>query len=122
MEPIGSGVEYPTIELGGKTYPVKFSEYAQYKLSKQGIAFAPAFIDGGKAYRIGFANLVDVLALCIEWHGTIEELCKIVYPKAKRDEVGQVLMAAWGNLLLSSGEVKIQETAAKTADLPPLTQ
>jgi hypothetical protein len=119
----GSGIEYPKIELGGVVHAVKFTEYAQYKMSKLGIAFAPEFLNEGKQYRIGFSNLVDVLALCIDWKGSTEELCRLAYPKAKRDEIGQVLMAAWGNLLLSSGEVKIRETAAPAAtDRSELTQ
>ena len=122
MEPNGSGVEYPTIELGGKTYTVKFTGYAQYRLQKAGITFAPAFRDGGKSYSIGLTSLVDVLAVCINWKGSTEDLANLVYPKAKRDEVGQALMAAWGNLLLSSGEVKIRETTANPATDQALTQ
>ena len=37
----GTGVDYPTIELGGKTYTVKFSRGMLYRMHKQGVVFAP---------------------------------------------------------------------------------
>ena len=119
----GSGIEYPKIELGGKTYTVKFTGYAQYRMQKAGIVFSPAFLNEGKQYSIGFSNLIDVLAICIDFKGTTEELSNLVYPIDKRNEVGLALMAGWGNLLLSSGQIKIRETAANPTDQPaPLTQ
>ena len=113
MEPnIKSGIEYPTIELGGKTYTVRFDEAAMYHLDKKGIRFNPQFLNGGKQIQMGFSNIVDVLKLTTRFAGTEEELAALVWPKTKRDEACNALVTAWGNLLLSSGEVKIRETAA----------
>ena len=124
--PNGSGIEYPTIELGGRTYTVKFSGAAMRKMEMAGLQFRPSTVknDAGEVtgMQIGFTNLVDVLMVCIPFSGTVDDLADLCWPKAKRDEVATVLMKGWGNLWLSSGQVKIQETAAKPADQTSLTQ
>jgi hypothetical protein len=115
----GTGVEYPTIELGGKTYTVKFTGAAMRKMEKAGLQFRPSVVeqaDGNKGVSIGFSNLVDVLMTCIPFQGTVDELADLAWPKVKRDEIATALMQGWGNLWQSSGQLKLQETAAKTPE------
>ena len=88
----GTGVDYPTIELGGKTYTVKFSRGMLYRMHKQGVVFAPQVKAGQVLMQ--FAPLVDVLHLAIGFDGTHEELAELVYDK--RNDAVSALMVAWG--------------------------
>lgn len=100
MEP-NTGATYPTVELGGVLYEVKFTRSMIYRMDKAGIKFSPEFIDGGKGgVKLSFSNLVDVLKVAIDFPGTADELSEMAYDK--RNAITTILMNAWGNLLRSS--------------------
>lgn len=113
-----TGVEFPTIELGGKTYTVKFSRGLLYQLDKQGIKFNPQFTRDQAS--CGLSPLVDTLKLAIGFEGTADELTELVYDK--RDEALTALVNGWGKVVLPSLQAKIAATVAKTkaADEQPL--
>jgi hypothetical protein len=95
----GSGVDYPTIELGGKTYTVKFSRGLLYRMSKLGVVFAPQVVPNPndpskKLIQMSFVQIVDVLHVAIGFEGTHEELAELVFEH--RPQVIDALMAAWG--------------------------
>lgn len=117
MDTNGSGIEYPTIELGGKTYTVKFTGAAMWRMGKAGVAFRVTHTEDRQKLTTQFHNNVDVLYACIDFKGTIDELADLAWPK--RQEVANVLIKGWGNLLLPSAQVQIRETAATPpTDLP----
>ena len=111
-----TGVDYPTIELGGKTYEVKFTRGLLYQLDKQGIKFNPQFANN--AATCGLSSIVDTLKLAIGFEGTADELAELVYDK--RDEALTALVNGWGKVVLPSLQAKIAATVAKTkaAELP----
>lgn len=114
----GTGVEYPTIELGGKSYTVKFTRSTVYRLEKAGIKFNPRFSNGGKTVNMQFAEVVDVLAVCIGWPtNELEDLAELVFDV--RDEATRIIVDAWGNLLRPSLERRL--AAANKAVQPPAT-
>ncbi len=115
----GTGVQYPTIELNGRPYDVKFTRAALYRMEKAGISFRPQFGLGGKTAQLPFSNIVDVLKLTTDFEGDHEELAEAVFDR--RDEAASILLAAWGNLMLPSLS-KRAEAAAKTATAPAAQQ
>ncbi len=71
----GTGIEYPTIELGGKTYTVKFTRGALlYRLSRKGSSLA----DLGTSKNFG--ALIDILhaGLYGQYDGTPLELAELI--------------------------------------------
>ena len=113
-----TGIDYPTIELGGKTYQVKFNRALLYQLDKRGIAFNPQFRNGGAT--CGLAAIIDTMQLAIGFEGTADELAELVYDK--RDEALTALVAGWGKVVLPSLQAKLAATVAKPTAaeaLPP---
>lgn len=87
----GTGITYPTLELGGKTYTVKFSRGGMlYRLSKTGTNLAD--LKGQKS----FATLVDVLhaALFGQYQGTSEELADLLLSEGKAMAAGEAVSEA----------------------------
>jgi len=89
METInGSGVDYPTLELGGKVYTVKFTRGGlMYRVSKNG---------GSLAELIGntsFAAIFDILTAALhgQYTGTAEQLADIAIEEDKLSEIREVL-------------------------------
>ncbi len=71
----GTGIDYPTIELGGKTYTVKFTRGGLlYRLSKSGSSLADLRTNKN------FATLIDILhaALHGQYDGTSLELAELI--------------------------------------------
>ncbi len=76
----GTGIEYPTIELGGREYTVKFTRGGiLYRLNKNGANLSD--LGGSKS----FATLVDVLhaALFGQFNGTTDELAELIVAEEK---------------------------------------
>lgn len=114
-EKLATGAEYPTIELGGVTYEVKFTRSTLYRMGKAGIRFAPQVTSG--LIQMPFHEIVDALALCIGWTGTADELAELCYDR--RNELITPLVNAWAKVVLPSIP-SIPQTAAKlTADQTP---
>ena len=83
----GSGLEFPTLELGGKMYIVKFTRGGLlYRLNKNG---AELNLGGPKT----ISATVDLLyaALWNQFQGTPEDLADLVFGEEKMLLVGQVL-------------------------------
>jgi len=83
----GSGLQFPTLELGGKTYIVKFTRGGLiYRLNKNG-----AELDLYGPKRIA-AN-IDLLhaALWGQFEGTAEGLADLVFAEDKLTLVGEIL-------------------------------
>ncbi len=113
MEPLnGTGVDYPTIELGGTKYTVKFSRGMLYRMGKQGVNFAPQFANN--AVSMPFAQVVDVLHIATGFAGTHEELAELVFDK--RNEAVTALMSAWGKAFPPPQTLPLREQAGQ--DLP----
>ena len=122
MENNGSGIDFPTIELNGKTYTVKFSRAMLYRMNKLGVVFAPQIVasptdPGKKAVQMTFMQIVDVLHLATGYEGSHEELAEAVFDK--RPEAIDKLMAAWGKAF-PSPQVQLREPAGQPE--APLTQ
>lgn len=87
----GSGIQYPTLELGGKTYVVKFTRGALlYRLGRKGLSFEH-LMNGAN-----FATIIDFLhaALSGQYQGTEEDLADVVLNEGKTLEVGAALAEA----------------------------
>ena len=120
-ESTNTGTEYPTIELEGKTYEIKFTRAAMYRLDNAGVTFAPRFTP--KGYSVGIANLINTLHVVIGFQGSHEDLAELAYDK--RDEIGGKLVEAWGKVVLPSFQAKASALAAAKAtaeDNPPVLQ
>ena len=105
----GTGVDYPTIELGGKTYTVKFSRGMLYRMGKLGVVFAPK-LDAGRI-TMDFAQIVDLAHLATGFKGTHDELAELLYDK--RNDALTALMAAWGKAFPPSQTIPLRETAGQ---------
>lgn len=80
MEQIGTGIEYPTLELGGRTYVVKFTRGGlMYRLNRSGASFQDL---GGTR---SFATYIDILhaAFFGQYDGTAEDLADLVIVEGK---------------------------------------
>ena len=112
---IGSGVEYPTLEIDGKVYTIKFSRASFYRLDKAGFdlktlpnQFKEWFprIENGVEIpgQARFSVVIDVLhaAISKEFRGTAEDLAEVIDPER-----------------LASGEVVTALTIAMLKMLPP---
>ena len=111
-----TGVEYPTIELGGKEYTIRFTRALFYKMGKAGIKFNPQVTS--TMVQVPFHELVDVMKLAIDFQGTEEELAEMLFDK--RDQVVMPLVNAWGNLVLPTLKLRTQAAAANTPAGPQI--
>ena len=87
----GTGVEYPTIELGGKVYTVRFTRGGiLYRLNKNGINLAE--LGGARS----FSTLIDVFhaALHGQYAGTPEDLAELVVSEEKAQAVDTAVAEA----------------------------
>lgn len=123
MNQNGSGIDFPTIELGGQHYIVKFSRASLYRMEKLGIKFevkvTPLPDQPGMVNRsMTFAQVVDMLLVAIGFKGTAEELAELVTP-AKVQEGFEKIMDAWGKAFPSPQPIKLQEPAGQPEAPPP---
>lgn len=109
-----TGVDYPTIELGGKTYAIKWTRAAAYDLSLAGVNLGGVVSAPGKL-SIPFHQVVDGLYILIGFEGTKHELAELVHGKTQE---------AYDKMILSAGKIapsktaKLQESAADTQQPP----
>ncbi len=89
----GTGIQYPTLELGGVTYTVKFSRGGiLYRLSKSGTNLSDLRAGSGKS----FATVIDVLhaALFDQYMGDAESLAELVMSEDKIALASEVVSEA----------------------------
>lgn len=82
----GTGIEYPSVVLGGVTYTVKFMRGAiLYRMSRLGVTFADL-----QAGPKRFSALFDVLYSAIQdqYTGTPEQLVEMTLAENKLAEIG----------------------------------
>lgn len=87
----GTGIEYPTIELGGVVYTVKFTRGGLlYDLSKSGSRISDLRTNKN------LATLVDILHAGIfgQYIGSQKDLCELVYEEDKIKLVDEVISEA----------------------------
>lgn len=117
IESNGTGVTYPEIELGGKTYVLKFTRGTLYRLDKAGIVFNPRFTNLGKPNQqvtMPLAMFIDSLKIVIGFEGDPEELTELVFDR--QGEIMDLMLDAWGKAVLPSLNIRIAAlTAAKQA-------
>ena len=106
----GTGIDYPTIDLGGKTYTIKYTRAAVYDLSKAGVNLQ------GK--QIPFHQIVDAMHILIEFPGTQRELAELLHGRVQE---------AWDKMNIAAGKimppiVKLQEPAASEQRNPDQVQ
>lgn len=117
MSETKTGVEYPVLNLGGADYEVRFTRGLLYRLTKDKIAFVPQTTGNGAS--LSFDVIVDTLKRAISFPGTEEQLAELCYDR--RDEILDILMAAWGKVVLPSLQTRAAARAANrqaVADLP----
>lgn len=104
---IGSGVDYPTLEIDGKTYTVKFSRAALYRLDKAGFdlrtlpdelrQWFPHKDEAGREIpgRARLSVVIDILhaAISKEFHGTPEDLAEVTDPERTAEIVSALVLA-----------------------------
>lgn len=108
-----TGIIYPTIELGGTTYTVKFTRGGLlYRLEKSGTAIADCL------NLASFAKAIDLLhaALWGQFKGTAEDLAEIVLNEGKIAAVSLVLTEALKKVSPPT------QSAAAVAEAPLRTQ
>jgi hypothetical protein len=109
-----TGIEYPTIELGGKTYIVKFSRGILYRLGKAGVDIRTTR-GLGDTINMPFTQLVDAYHVVIAFEGTHEELAELLFDK-KGDALTKLILAV--GKTLPAAPIKLQEPAA-SEQIPP---
>ncbi len=113
---VTTAAEFPTLELDGKTYEVKFTRAKLYRMEKAGVVFNPTFLrnaDTPGSWSAKFSEIVDGLRFAIDWGGTLDELSELVFDR--RDEILMVLVAAWGKVMLPSLQARNAAIAAQKA-------
>jgi hypothetical protein len=119
----GTGVVYPTIELGGTAYTVRFSRGSLYRMQKLGVAFAPKIQPipdqpGMIRRTMTFSEVVDVMHIGINFPGTAEQLAELV-TNDKVQEAFDKIMEAWGKAF-PSPQIRLQESAGQPEANPPV--
>lgn len=117
-EPI-SAVTYPTIDIKGVSYPVKFGNATFYRLEKNGLSLddvstrlkAAADKDSPQFGRLGVAMVYDLLAASVGHGFTGEQLAEIV----EIQPATAAVIAALGKAR-PSAETKLREPAP--AEIP----
>lgn len=112
MSENGTGIIYPTIELGGKFYTVKFTRGGLlYRLSRSGTSLSD-LTSGSK----NFASVIDVLhaALYGQYAGTAEDLAELVLSENKTGELSMVIGEALKKVFPPT-QVTAEVTAGPTA-------
>lgn len=112
-----TGQEYPTIELGGKAYELKFTRGMIYRLDKMGIVFAPVIRQTGPnttETTVKLSNLIDTLHVVIGFQGTSEELAELAFDK--RDELTFKLTDAWRKVVLPSMQARAAAAQQRIAE------
>lgn len=105
----GTGIVYPTIELGGKTYTVKFTRGGLlYRLSKSGTNIAD--LRNSPRY---ISTLIECLhaALFDQFGGTPIELAELVYDEDKISLVDQVVAEALKKVFPSPTKAAVEPEA-----------
>lgn len=116
MEELTTGAEYPSIELGGQSYQVKFTRGLMYRMDKLGLSFDAKFTKEGELIRttMPYHNIIDVLHMAIGFKGTQEELSEFVYDR--RDEIMVLMVGAWGKVALPSINARLSVQSAAKAN------
>jgi hypothetical protein len=126
----GSGVDYPTIDIEGVQYTLKFSRGAMYRLDKAGVDFR-ALARQFEKWKTGFVHLsglVDVIHACLAEQIpdiSAAQLADMLLPISLQgtdytDRVRVLAVAvsqALGKVWPPSQALPLQETAA-TAERP----
>ncbi len=116
MSQNGTGVEHPTIELGGRVYTVRMERGMLYDMAKLGIKYAPKFTPSEENPAVGtismdLVQIVDMLHLMTGFTGTHRQLTELVYDK--RSEAVSVIAEAWGKAFPLPQPLKLQEPAGQ---------
>lgn len=120
-EQITTGVEYPTIELAGVTFTLKFTRGAMlYRLSKSGTAIADMNARGTKT----LSAVIDVLhaALFGQFNGTPEELSDLVMNEGKMKEARTAVDIALGKVFPPSQTTAVTAGETKPASVASVVQ
>ncbi|MGC2152632.1 MAG: hypothetical protein WA618_11350 [Terriglobales bacterium] len=110
-----TGVEYPTITLGGVKYLLRFTRGALlFRLSEMGVRLADR-TDPIKSV----ATITKILSACLEprFAGTFEELTELLLEEGKMREAGVVINDALGKVFPPT-----QVPAAAGAEAKPAVQ
>lgn len=110
----GSGIEYPTLELGGKTYVIKFTRGGLlYRMSKNGAD--PRDLAGPKS----IAAVIDILHATLfgQFDGSPEQLADIVFSEGKFQASSDAVLDAVKKVFPPT-----QTVAGGTADQTPAIQ
>lgn len=114
MENNAMGIEFPTLDLGGKTYVVKFSGSALYRLEKLSVPVAFEKAENG-GVQLKLKQMVDMLHPIINFAGTHEDLADLVMPI--KQQVFDALLSALGKAFPPAARpLKADETPAPPAN------
>jgi hypothetical protein len=126
----GTGIEYPTIEIAGKRYTVKFSRGALYRLDKAGFdlrELGPSiqrwFPNGGRDGNVRLSVLFDVLHSAIAEQlptgMNAMELCELALPMDSPGEETQKRVVEIATAIIQAlikmappAQTRLRETAA----------
>jgi hypothetical protein len=102
-----TGIEYPTIKLGEKIYPVKWTAANEYDMSAAGVSLmgVPNPHAPGKV-NIPFHQVVDALHILIGFEGTKHELAELITGRSQE---------AYEKIVLARGKATPSKTAKQEA-------
>lgn len=107
-EKLTTSPEYPKLELGGKTYELKFTRGLMYRMDKAGVLFNATIKKTSST--MNFSNIVDVLHMAIRFDGTHEDLAELAFDR--RDEITSLLVEAWSKVVLPSLQARVAALSA----------
>jgi len=111
----GTGIDYPTLELGGTKYTLKVTRGAMvFRLSDAGINLSE-LSNGPRVV----STLIKVLhaAILDQYSGTPEQLCELVLSEDKMKEAGEAVRAALGKVFPTT-QIPAAAAAGETKPLP----
>jgi hypothetical protein len=103
-----TGVDYPTIDLGGKEYAVKYTKAAAYELSVAGVDLS-SVARGGRNI-VPFHQIVNAVQILTGYPGTPMELAEVLFDR-QQEALNKITVAA--SKILPAIKVKLQEPSAQ---------
>jgi hypothetical protein len=98
-----TGVDYPTIDLGGKEYEVKYTKAAAYKLSVAGVDLSS--VQRGDRNIVPFHQIVNGILILTAFPGTTDELAEILFDR-QQEALNKITVAA--SKILPGLKIKLQ--------------
>lgn len=106
-----TGIEYPTMEIGGTVYTLRWTPAVAYEASVAGVSLVglPTGVPG--KLSIPFHQVVDSMAILIGWQGTKHELADHIHGRTQ--EAYDKIVVSMGKAAPSKNPLQTPAAAAQ---------